>query len=401
MATYVYTAKKSTAETVNGQINAKNQDEAIDLINQLGLLPVSVEEQGAQRAPEIRRHKPIKSKELYIFSRQLANLLRSGVTLLRALTIIKDQTSHVYFKTVLTHIIMEVQNGRPLSQSLNLYPKIFSNLYVTMVKAGEESGNLEQMLLNIAEYQHSQDEIKSKVRMAMAYPLLMAVVGIATVYFILAFVLPKMSGLFETIGDSLPLPTMILMGLSAFLSRWWFILLPGLIAGIVALNYFRKSPAGKAFFSRTLLSTPLFGEIILKSELSRFCRTLLLLIKSGMSIIKALEISIPILSNDLIKEHLYRCNQRLIAGGSFGEEIRKTKALPDMMGHLISVGEETGSLHDVLQDIAISYEEETKEKIKVMTTLLEPLMILVIGAVIGFMVFAILLPIFQMDVLSQ
>ena len=404
MATYVYKAKKDTAETVTGQIQANSQEEAVDLINQLGFLPVSVvpaEEVASSQSSSSRFPRRIKTKELYVFSRQLANLLRSGVSILRSLNIISEQTENKYFRSVILQIAQEVKNGKSFSNSLRVYPKIFSSLYVTLVHAGEESGRLQEMLLNIAIYQKKQAEIISKVRTAMAYPILMAVVGVITVYFVLTFVLPKMAGLFDSIGEALPLPTVILMKVSGILSQWWLPVLLGLGGLFVLLRLWALSASGRAALSKIVLHLPLFGHVILRTELSRFSRTLVLLLEGGVSIVKALDISIPILSNDIIKAHLTRCKTTLTAGGSFGESMRKSNEIPAMMGHLISVGEESGNLAEVLAEIADTYEQETNEQIKVMTTLLEPLMILVIGLVIGFIVFAMLLPIFQVDVLSR
>jgi len=229
----------------------------------------------------------------------------------------------------------------------------------------------------------------------------MAVFGIVTVYVILTFVLPNMSGLFENIGDGLPLPTVILLKVSdAFRKGGIGIVLVALIL-IILVRKSVRSKAGGLVSSRFLLRMPLFGEIVLKTELARFCRAMVLLLNSEIPILHALDISIPILSNEIIKTHLYKCKDDLSAGGMFGESIKKSKDLPPMMGHLITVGEESGNLNEVLSEIAENYEQETDEKIKVMTTLFEPLMILIVGLMVGFIVFAMLLPIFEIDVLAR
>jgi len=408
MTTFVYTAKKSTAETVTGKITAEDQEEAIELINQLGFLPVSVKENSDGEAAErvdfseeaLRTRKKVKTKEIYIFSRQLANLLKSGISILRALVIIHEQTQNVFFRKVIGQITKEIKNGKSLSESLGLFPNIFSPLYITMAQAGEESGSLQEMLVSVATYQHRQGEIRSKVRTALVYPALMAGVGAATVWFVLTFVLPKMAGLFQNMGEALPLPTVILLSVSAILNTWWMVVLLAVLVGVFALNRFIQSASGRIVMSFFLLRVPLFGQIILKSELARFCRTLVLLLKSGVSIIYALPIAIPILSNEVIKKQLIQCNEDLTTGGSFGESIKRSASIPSMMGHLIAVGEESGNLNEVLSEIADAYEQETDEQTKIMTTLLEPMMILTVGLVVGFIVFAILLPIFQMDVLG-
>ncbi len=397
MPTFVYRAKKSSAETVSGQINAQTKDEAVDLISQLGFLPISVEPQ-VVKVVEVGR---IKSKEIYIFSKQLANLMKSGVSLLRALKIVEEQTSNVYFKHVIASIADNVKNGRALSESLALYPKVFSPLFVTMIHAGEESGNLYEILMSIAAHQQRQEEIKSKVKTAMVYPCLMAGVGLATIFFILCFVLPKMAGLFSSLGNNLPLPTMILLSLSKFFNKAWIFILLAIAFASIAIYRWMGSAKGKLVFSEFILRLPLFGDVLLKTELARFASTLSLLIKSGVSIVRALQIAIPVLNNQLIREQLWRCKDLLVAGRSFAEGIAQVKQMPPMMGQMINVGEESGNLVDVLKEVGESYEQEVNEKVKIMTTLLEPIMILAVGLVVGFMVFAMLLPIFQIDVLAK
>jgi len=343
----------------------------------------------------------VKNKEVYVFSRQLANLLRSGVALLKSLDIIAEQTQHAYFKSVIANLAMGVKNGKTLSECLADYPKVFSSLYVTMVHAGEESGNLRDMLLNVAIYQKEQEDVMSKVRMALIYPVFMAFAGLASVYFILTFVVPKMSGLFSSMGNELPFPTVILLSISTVLSKGWlWVILVSATIAFVSARWI-KSEKGKTAISYMMLNLPVFGEIVMKSEMSRFCRTLVLLLKSGVSIIKAINMSVPVLGNETIKGHLSKCESELTAGGSFGDSLMRSGIIPPMMGHLISIGEESGNLNDVLTEIAEAYEQEVGEKTKIMTTLLEPIMILLVGLVIGFIVFALLLPIFQVDVFAQ
>lgn len=402
MTTFVYKAKNRTTQTVSGQINAQNQEEAVDLITQLGLLPVSVVEQSViENKALLSKPRKVRNRELYTFTKQLANLVRSGTSLLRSLEILTEQTQSIYLKSVIRSIAQGVKNGKAFSACLSDFPYIFSSLYVTMVNAGEEAGNIHDMLYSLATYLKKQEEIITKVRSALAYPLLMMAVGMGTVYFILTFVLPKMSGLFTNLGNTLPLPTVILLSLSTLLSKYtlWILLA---VAGITfALYNFFRSYQGRYILSQMVLKFPLFGELILKSELARFCSTVELLLKSGVPILRSLQIAIPILGNDLLKEKFLKCKNDLTAGGSLGKSLKDTAGIPLMVGHLITVGEESGNLPDVLGEIAETYEQETGEQIKIMTTLLEPVMILLIGSIIGFIVFSILLPIFQIDVLAK
>ncbi|MBF0385636.1 MAG: type II secretion system F family protein [Candidatus Omnitrophica bacterium] len=398
MATFLYKAKKPNAETVSGQIFAHSHEEAIELINQLGLIPVNIVPKDDNSSSRFRSKGSVSGKDLYIFSRQLTNLLKSGVSLLRSLSIIEQQTQNLFLKKMIKDICSQIKNGRSLSQSLETFPEVFSPLYVTMIKAGEESGNLREMLENISSFQKSQDEIMSKVKTALTYPLFMAGVGIITVYFILTFVVPRMGALFANLKDALPLPTKMLLMTGQFLSRGWlWVLIFLAVLGLLAYQLGRSVKVRVAL-SRLLLSLPIFGEVLLKVDLARFCRTMVLLLKGGVPLIKAIKTTIPILVNEVIRKDFKQCEEDLTLGGSFGESIKKSSKIPPMMAHLISIGEESGNLNEVLSEIAQTYEQETSEKIKVMTTLLEPVMILLVGLAVGFIVFALLLPIFQLDI---
>ncbi len=228
----------------------------------------------------------------------------------------------------------------------------------------------------------------------------MALAGLGTVIFILTFVLPKMSSLFQNFGDQLPLPTIIMLKLSGVLRQsglWPFVAL--LFAALLIYRWLKSSKGRKAI-GRVVVKLPVFGEILLKTELARFCRTMILLMQSGVSIVRALRVVIPLMSNEMVRDKLTLCENELTEGGSFGDGLKKAKEIPIMMGHMIAIGEESGNLEAVLHDIAENYEQETDEQIKIMTTLLEPLMILIVGSIVGFMVFAMLLPIFQTSILT-
>ncbi len=402
MKTFQYVAKKDGAKTVKGKINAQSEEQAIDLINQLGFLPVSVEPQTVSRNTARKaRARRVSQQEVATFSRQLAHLLRSGVSIIKALRILEEQAQHPQFREIIADILWNVKNGSSFSGSLTKFPKVFSPLYITMVAAGEEGGNLPQMLLNVANYLKRQADIRWKVKTALTYPLFMLALGVVTVYFVLTFILPKMRGLFDNIGTRLPWPTAVLLKTSDFLSDYWWVVMAVLIITFLVARRWIQSARGGKIISGMLLRLPLFGHIILKAELARFARTLVLMHRGGVSFLRSLEIAIPILSNDVIKKDLAVCMDSLTSGGTFGEGMRQSRDIPAMMGHLISVGEESGHVDEVLDEIADTYEQETDEQIKVMTTLLEPVMILSVGLIIGFIVFAMLLPVFDIDVLHQ
>jgi type II secretory pathway component PulF len=404
MAKFKYRAKDGL-KNVEGIIEAQNKEEVVEKINLMGYVPVRIEE----GAKEVKSQSvtsgvffaKIKSRDISIFTRQLASLIKSGVPILKALNIISNQSDNPYLKSMLTTIQAEVRDGKAFSATLVNYPKVFSSLYVAMVRSGESSGTLQEVLLKIADYRQKQEQIISHVRAALAYPIFMAIVGAGTIFFMFTFVMPRLMRIFERIGQDLPLPTKVLMAISAGLQKWW----PGIIIGLVALVFLvkkgAKTKAQKRFFSQLKLKLPLIGEFVYKSELARFSRTMEVLIKSGIPILDALEIAVPILDNEIIKEEVAKSGKDLREGSSFGRSLESAKSVPEFMASLIIVGEESGKLDEAMAEIATSYERDTDESVRMMTSLLEPLMILVMGLVVGFIVISMLLPIFQMNTMVQ
>src|SRR3989338_9219375 len=367
----------------------------------MGLVPVSVESRStvSSKVETLQRH--VHRREVHVFSRQLVNLLKAGVTILRALEIVGAQTRNPNFKAIIATLGAEIRDGRSFSDALSDYPKIFSPFYINLIRVGEESGKLREVLLDITAYQRSQEEILTKLKSAMVYPLFMGGVGLLTVIFILTFVLPRILGLFSSLQENLPLPTAILLSISQFLKIGWY----GIILGVILIWFlssrFINSPRGKTLISRLRLRLPGLGPFTLKVELGRMARTLEILLKNGIPILRALQIATPVLNNELIKEAFSRSQADLAKGNSLGLSLRQSPLIPVVVSDLVVVAEETGSLTEIFHEIAETYEEETKETIKVMTTLMEPVMILVVGSVVGFIVFAMLLPIFQIDALVR
>ncbi len=402
MPQYHYKAKQQNAETIVGRLTAESREDAIEKVHQLGYVPVSVEEISPVTAPDRKAYRfgRISSKERYLFSKQLVSLIKAGVPILRALEVLSQQTKNSYSRFIIDSIQAKVRGGKSLSESFADYPKIFSPLYVTLVKAGEESGRLKESLLSITEYQKQQEEILSKVRSALAYPLFMLVFGIASIIFTLTYVMPKITALYENFNQTLPAPTLMVMNMSDFLLQYGFFCGVAVIVLTALLKQWARTSAGRLFLNQLSLATPFWGDFLLKLEIARFARALRLLIQSGVPVVRAFQLSIPVTGNSILQDHLKTCQEELVAGRSFGEILGESPMIPEMVSHLISVGEESGLLGETLLDIAENYEQETNEKIKIMTTMLEPLMIVIIGAVIGFIVIAMLLPIFQLDVFA-
>lgn len=408
MPTYKYKAKKGPQEIIEGKIEALSEKSAVEKLSHAGYLPVRIElDAQPQEAPKAAALRPqnapplsrrrIKSREITVLSRELASLLKAGVPILKALDIISGQSENHRLKDVLNAIRNAIKEGVAFSSALLKYPGIFNPVYIALVRSGEDSGALPEALLRIAQYRSRQDEALSRLRMAMAYPIFMAAVGAATVVFMLAYVMPKLSGLFVNMGQNLPLPTRIVIAISSHLRSSGFWLALALFVIILTAQRQLKTAGGKLFLSAFKLRLPVFGRFILKAELARFSRTLELLIKNGITILKALDIAIPVLDNELIKNQLRQSVRDLEQGGSLGRSLKSSGQIPPFMANLVMVGEESGKLVDSLQEIADSYERDVDEQMRMMASLLEPLMILLIGSVVGYIVVAMLLPIFEIS----
>jgi len=405
MAVYRYKAKKDPQNIVEGTLEAHSEKEAIEKISLLGFIPVHLElEQEQERTASvagIRSRLALNSRMITMFSRQLASLLRSGVPILKSLRIIMDQSENRIFKAVLADIYKEVEDGTPFSAVLAQYPRIFPSLYIAMIRAGEDSGQLPAVLLKIAEYRSKEEETRSRLRMAMMYPSLMALVGLGTVVFMFTYVMPRLMRLYSDMGQKLPVPTKILLNISALLQQGW---LGGLVVVALAafiLNRFAQTKQGREATGFVMLHLPVIGNLVLKAELARFARTLELLLKSGIPILRALNVTLPVLSNEVIRGELSSSYKALEQGGSLGRHLKDSPAVPLFMSNLIIVGEESGRLDDALAELAQSYERDTDEAIRLMSSMLEPLLILVMGVVVGFIVIAMLLPIFEINVMVQ
>lgn len=406
MAKFRYRAKKGPEKIIESIMEASSKQEAVEKIIQLGYLPVKVEEDMERSAEKTAFNLPglrqkVKSQRITLFSRQLAILLKSGVPILSCLNILAEQSEDYYFKRILSEIKEEVKNGKTLSAALSRYPDVFAYLYIALVKAGEDSGKLEEALLRIADYRRKQEEMVSNIRTALTYPALMGIVGMGTVIFMLVFVMPRLLKIFSRLGQSLPLPTKILIQISDFLRQGWFWIIVVIFGLMFLIKFGRRSKKERQALSAIKLHLPIFGNLILKSELARFSRTLELLLKSGIQLLKAIDICNPVLGNELIRQQLKIAYKNIEQGQTLGSTLRNAKLFPKFMVNLVSVGEESGRLEEALQELATSYELETDEGIKVLTTLLEPLLILVMGVVVGFIIIAMLLPVFQINMMLQ
>ena len=413
MEKFSYEAKKGPVELVKGIIEAESQSAAVDKLSRMGYIPirvVPVKEKPfpkgavspakgtlhiAKQVSGLGLSRKISSKDLTIFTEQLASLLKSRVPVFEAMSFLYEQTENTSLKRIILQSIDEIRDGKTLSQSLSQYPKVFPPLYVNMVESGEKGGVLEKTLLRLSEFRNRQEEIRAGVASALVYPAFMLIVGILSMFVLLTFVIPRMASLFSEVGQTLPLPTRILLALSSQFRNYWYLSPVIIVLGVFIFNRIKEKEKG--VLDKFKLKLPLVGNFIKKSAIAGFARTLALLLASGIPLFQALAITIPTIENEIIKSDLELAHKGIIDGVSFEQSMKGSLWFPRFMTNMLAVGEKGGGLEEALLEIAVFYERETNRAIKVITSLLEPAIILVMGLVIGFIVFAMLLPIFQIN----
>lgn len=411
MAKFSYKAKKSPREIVEGIIEAGSRQAAVDNLIQMGYVPISVVPQSnesfekapphshkaAAAAKHLRFFGKIRPKELTVFTEQLAGLLKSKVRLLDAINIISEQTENPFLKEIISRIHDEIKDGATLAQSLNKYPNVFPVLYINMIGSGEKGGVLAETLIRLRDFRNKEEDIKAKISLALAYPAFIVIIGVATVFVLLGFVIPKMVPIFDEMGQTLPLLTRILISMSDKLKNYWFWILMVIALAVIILRRRGITKREKAVWDRFKLKLPLLGDFMKKSIWARFCRTLAALLENGIPLFKAIEIAIPTLGNEVFRSELEKVNQDIINGASLEESMKKSLWFSVFMTNMIAVGERGRSLETSLLEVADFYERQTDKTTKVITSLLEPVIILIMGLAIGIVVFAMLLPIFQMS----
>ena len=404
MPRFIYKAKEGPDRIVEGTMEAESREQVIDRLQTMGYFPISIKEETTLKKEEIPslhfEELTVKKSDLAIFTRQLSDLLDSGITLLKALSLIEEQTNNLIMRRVLSTLAKEIKDGKRFSDSLSKFPQVFSNLYVALVKAGEVGGMLDKVLLGLADYLEKEEELKARVKSALAYPILMASVGVLTVFILMSFVIPRLANMYRDMGQSLPIPTLILINVGDFLKSFWWLVLAFSVFLFFMIKRTTQTSEGGLLFDRFKLKIPLFGELLKKSEIVRFCRTLSTLLKNGVPMLGALDTVIPVISNRVIRKEIERMYTDVKEGISLSKTIAKSPYFPPLVSNMIAVGEEGGIIESSLMKVAESFEREVERVVKVITSLIEPALILIMGTVIGFIVVSMLLPIFQLNLVS-
>ena len=339
----------------------------------------------------------VSAQDLAIATRQLATLIGAGIPLVEALTALVDQIEQQRLKRIMGVIKQKVNEGSSLADALREHPKVFSELYVNMIRAGESSGALDVVLVRLADFTESQAQLRNKILGAMLYPAIMVVVGIAIVGILFVVVIPKVTKIFEDMNVALPWTTRILIGVSSFARDYWYVVLVALPLLVFGLRQFMRTPRGREWWDRTQLRAPVFGELIRMLSLSRFAKTLATLLASGVPLLTAMDIVKNIVSNTLLASVIDKARDAIREGESIAAPLKRSGQFPPLVYHMIAIGERSGQLEEMLQNVARSYEAQVEMRIGALTSLLEPVMIVAMGGGVAFIVFSILMPIMQLN----
>lgn len=396
MALYEYTALDGQGRQQRGVVEATGQKLASHKLREQGLFPTKLiaarESQERTRAPLFRK---VDVVNLGVATRQLSTMLSAGLPLAEALATVADQQELAQLGTALAQVREDILQGSAMHQALQAHPRIFPDLYTNMVRVGEASGTLDKVLLQLAEFMEGQARFNSQLKAALTYPLLMFFVGSGVLLFLMTFVVPKITRMLEDLDQALPLPTLWLMSVSGFLADFWWLLLIFLFFLAWGARRALATEAGRLWFDQKKFRLPLFGVFGLQSATARFARTTATLLRSGVPLLTALEIVQSLLGNSYLRQAMEKVREQVTEGEGLSGPLRESGVFPAMLSQMAAVGERSGELEGMLLKVAEIYEHQVQTRLSGMMALLEPLMILLMGSVVGFIVLAILLPIFQ------
>ncbi len=414
MPAFDYKAKKSPTETVTGQVEAPSHEDVVRRLVDQGLTPVQVAETVKIAMPPLSSRSAaarprqaggggpssplrVKPRDLDRFTRQMATLVRTNVPLLRALALIEEQAAKApHLGTLVADLREQVKQGRQLSDAMRKYPLVFDPLYISMVVAGERGGVLAETLSRLAEHRERELATRRRIQAAMAYPSFVIVVGMLTVFIVVTFILPRVIHLFENLSRDLPLATRMLIWSTHFMRDHWYWLAMGL--ALLALLVTRSRPGSRKKLAVDLLKLhlPIVRQLVLHADIAKFARTLSLLVRNGISVHEGLQLATATVQNDVFRVQVEAVGSDIVnRGATLSASLQRSQAFPAFAVNMVTVGEESGELPEALDEVAIVYDQEVEQSIKLMVSMLEPLLIIVVGGIVAFIVFAMLMPIFD------
>lgn len=402
---YEYRARDRSGSLHEGVMEGPNASAVAHALRSKGYVPLKVEKQTISvlrkdiTIPGLKRS--VKPKEVAIFSRQLATMVNSGLTLIRALTVLEQQTEGAELRNVISDVRHRVEEGTALSSALEAHPKVFNQLYVSLIEAGEVSGALDETLNRLADTLEAGVRLRSKVKSAMAYPTVVLGLIILVVTAMLVFVVPIFDAMYSDLGGSLPAPTQLLINVSSTLTSLWWLVVAVILGGIVGFRRWKASPKGRVSYDALKLRLPVVGGLVQKVAISRFSRTLSVLSKSGVPVLQALDIVAETAGNSQVRAGVVDMQQSVKRGESLAQPLGRHKVFPPMVTQMMVVGEETGAVDTMLGKVSDFYDQEVEDTVSALTSLIEPLLIIVMGLTVGGILIALYLPMFNIASLIQ
>jgi type IV pilus assembly protein PilC len=400
--TYTYKVRDRAGKMLQGSIEADSTTLVANKLRQMGYVPLAIDKKGGAASKELHLFQPkAKLKDIAVFSRQFATMINSGLSLLRALSILEEQTESKALAAILKEVRIDVEKGSSLSQALARHPRAFNRLYIAMVRAGETGGVLDSVLLQLSDTIEKQVELKRKIKAAMTYPVAVLSLVLLIVTVMLLFVVPTFKDIYSDLGGTLPLPTRILLGVSNVLKKWFLLVLAGEVAFVFAFKRWIQTDTGRGAWDSFKLRMPIFGGLVHKTSLTRFSRTLASLLRAGVPILEALEITSETVGNTVVSKAVKDVQEGVKQGEPIARRLEHHKTFPPMVTQMLAVGEETGAVDTMLDKVGEFYEQEVEATVDALTSLLEPLLIVVLGGAVGGMVVALYMPMFNVIKLIQ
>ena len=395
MPAFLYSARPAGGgEIQTGEVELKTREEVQQYLQRQKLIPLSVREKPRQLSLQLGTG--IGTRDIVIFTRQFATMINSGLPLVQSLDILGEQTEKEALRKVIQDVLYDVESGNTLADALAKHPKVFTDLYVNMVAAGEAGGILDTILLRLATFLEKNDALKRKIKGAMIYPGVILGVAVSAVAILLIFVIPTFQEMFASAGIPLPLPTRIVIGASQFMQAYWWAVAGAALIGAIALRQVYQTDGGRLAIDRFLLAFPILGDLLRKAAVARFTRTLGTLVSSGVAILEGLEITARTSGNRVIHDAVMSSRASIAGGETIAGPLKASGVFPPMVVQMINVGEQTGGLDEMLGKIADFYDDEVDAAVEALLSALEPVMIVVLGVVVGGMIVAMYLPIFDM-----
>jgi type IV pilus assembly protein PilC len=396
MATYVFKAIDLAGAPARGEVEADSKQAVSDQLKARGLIVLDISDLNKSAEISFDRFRKLKAHDLTVMTRQLATMITTGMTILRALYVLEDQTESKILREAILQVRKDVEAGLALSDALERHPKVFSPLYVAMVRAGETGGVLESALLRVADQLEADDRLRRQVKSAMVYPTVIVSFASLVLIALVAFIVPVFAGIFKEFGGQLPMITRFTVGMSHVLTHQWYLLILGVVGIVWTFRRWKKSETGRPQWHRFCLKIPMkIGMVVQKVAIARWSRTFSALVSAGVPMLQAIEITGKTAGNSVVEEAMDDVMASVKRGGTIHDPLKDVPVFPSMVVQMIGIGEETGALDTMLDKIADFYEDEVEAAVKALTSILEPVMIMLVGGIVGFIVISMYMPLFK------